>query len=415
MAVPKQREQGTDTMKMLIRASLVLLVAVLTASCGGSGTNDNPNPAIKSAIDNMLTQEWSTFQQTWKFSQGGIAVRLITPSGNYFSNVDLGYYTSSQLHFRGASTTKTFTAAAIMLMNQRGQLNIDDTVDSLIPGTSKTYLPNTADYAVPYKGGITIRQLLDHRAGVFDVTNDRIPTTVTAPYAGQYYVDYVLDTQGQDHTFTFDELVSVVSSNHLSYFPPETAFHYSNTGYSMLGKIIERVSGLSYAEYVRENFIKPLGLANTQFPDSGSQTTLPRPYAEGFTIIGGKIYETTEANPSRSVAEGNVITTPRDLSLWISLLLSGKAGLNADSVAMMMHVLATGEHHEWYGLGITYTEGLGYGHNGGTAGYMTLMRYDPASKVSVVVFSSVLQADDLYSEGDLLVDVAKKAKALSGY
>lgn len=397
---------------------LLALIVALTASCAGSGSSnnqDNPNSDIKAAIDQMLTQKWQAFKDAGEFYQGGMAVRLITPSGNYYSSVDLGNYPSDQLHFRGASTTKTFTAAAIMLMHQRGQLNIDDTVVSQIPGTANTYLPNSADYAVPNKSVITIRQLLSHRAGIFDVTNDSIPSTAIAPYAGKRYVDYVLETQGDAHTFTFDELVGVVSSHQLSYFVPGAAFHYSNTGYSMLGKIIERVSGQSYAEFIAANFVKPLGLKNTQFWDVGSKMDLPWPYAQGFTKIDTTVYDTTQANPSRSVAEGNVITTPRDLSLWVSLLLSGQAGLNATTLAMMMDIMATDEHHVWYGLGITYTQGLGYGHNGGTAGYMTVMRYDPVSQVSVVVFTSVLQVNDLYGQGDLLIEVAKQAKALSGY
>lgn len=410
-------------MNVLTRIPLVALVAVLVSvlvsGCDGGAANDdhrdNPNPVVKSEIDAMLVSDWEAFQTKWAFSQGGVAVRLMTPTGNYFSQVGLGSDHSDALHFRGASTTKTFTAAAVMLLHQQGLLDIDHTVDALIPGTSQPYLPATGSYAVPHKSGITIRQLLGHRAGVFDVTNDPIPVSVQAPYAGQYYVDYVLDRDADVHRFTFDELVGVVASNKLSYFAPESGFHYSNTGYSMLGKIIERVSGLSYAEYVSVTFLKPLGLAQTRFPNAGHHVGLPVPFAEGFTMIGGQIYETTQANSSRSVAEGNVTTTPSDLSLWGHLLLSGKAGLNASTVAMMMDVLPTDEHHQWYGLGVTYTEDLGYGHNGGTAGYMTLMRYDPESEVSVVVFSSLLLADALYEQGDLLVAVAKQAKRLSGY
>jgi D-alanyl-D-alanine carboxypeptidase len=289
-------------------------------------------------------------------------------------------------------------------------------VVDMIPGTSLPYLPNTAEYNVPYKSRITIRHLLGHRAGVFDVSNDKIPEDTDAPYAGMSYIDYVRETQGQDdHTFTFDELVSVVAQNKLSYWPPGEGFHYSNTGYSMLGKIIERVSGLPYSEYVRKTFVAPLGLTGTGFPDRGTETALPSPHVDGYTLFGGNVYETTDDNMSPHVAEGNVITTPRDLSRWITFLLSGRAGVDMQTARTMMDVFPTGEHHVWYGLGITKTPGLGYGHNGGHAGYMTVMRYDPEDRVTVVIFASVLAGDDLLKQGEFLINVARKAKEIAGY
>ncbi len=134
------------------------------------------------------------------------------------------------------------------------------------------------------------------------------------------YQDYIMDIQElPEHTFSFDELVGIVARHGLAYWPPGDKFHYSNIGYAMLGKIIVRISGMSYAEYVHKTFTAPLGLRNTSFPALGSETSLPVPYAAGFTVYQGDTYETTTKNPSHSVAEGNVLTTPGDLSLWIKL------------------------------------------------------------------------------------------------
>ncbi len=407
-------------LKAMLQLCLVVLLSLFIAACGGGSKSgkdqENPDPAVSSAIKDMLGEEWSVFQDQWGFSKGGVAVRLMTPLGNYFASVGQGDNIDKNVHFRGASTTKTFTAASIMLMYQQGLLDLEDTVDSLIPGTSRPYLPDTPEYNLPYKNLITIRHLLENRAGVFDMTNDRIPPDADAPFAGMYYLDYVMEIQGQkEHTFTIDELVGVTARYGRPYTVPGGKFHYSNIGFSMLGKIIERVSGMSYEEYVRTTFIEPLGLNNTSFPSLGTERDLPWPYAEGFTVYEGEAYETTEKNPSSGVASGNVITTPRDLSLWISLLLSGKAGVSPENAAMMMDVSATGEEHVWYGLGITYTEGLGFGHNGGGAGYLTMMRYDPADNVAAVSFASVVVAEDIYALLDFMVSTAKKARALAGY
>ena len=395
---------------------MAILFSLFSPSPSTAGDTPVYGDTVTIEIRKLIAKELGIFHQKHNFSQGGLAVRLITPKGDYFAAVGMGKDIDEHIHFRAASTTKTFTAASIMLMHQQGLLHIDDFVVDNIPSTSRPYLPNIPEYDIPHKNQITIRHLLGHRAGVFDVSNDDIPESANAPYAGKRYTDYIRDTLGDDHhTFTFDEMVGVVAANSLSYWPPGEGFHYSNTGYSILGKIIERISGMSYGEYVRRTFTGPLKLADTRFPDMGTDTALPSPYAAGYTLLGGRILETTEDNMSQAVAEGNVITTPQDLSRWITLLLSGRAGLSKKTVAEMMNVSKTGEHHVWYGLGITKTVGLGFGHNGGHVGYMTVLRYDPEAEVTVLVFTSFLVADDFTGQGEFLIDVAIKAREKAGY
>ena len=262
----------------------------------------------------------------------------------------------------------------------------------------------------------TIRQLLEHRAGVFDISNNPVPDNASAPYAGKNYLDYVKEDLSQpDHTFTFDELVAVVASNQLSYFAPGTGFHYSNTGYSLLGKIIEEVSGMSYASFIQEYLLKPNNLIETSFPVKGNERQLPIPYAKGYASINGEFIETTLDNMSPHVAEGNVITTPGNLALWAKLLYSTEAGINAELVDMMMDLKSTGEEHVVYGLGTEYTEGLGYGHNGAHAGYLTVMRYDPETKFTIVMFTSAFEAEDLYTELSFMYDIGRSAKQTLGY
>jgi D-alanyl-D-alanine carboxypeptidase len=88
------------------------------------------------------------------------------------------------IHFKSASTTKLFMEASILLFYQQGKLNIEDRITDLIPGRDSTYIPLTSNYAAPYRDEITIRQLQGHHAGVFDVTNDNMPVTISAPYIG---------------------------------------------------------------------------------------------------------------------------------------------------------------------------------------------------------------------------------------
>jgi len=391
----------------LAGAVLFLLLLTLLSAPAARASEVVGNAILQGIVE----QHWSSFKQARSIAPGGMAVCLITPEARYFAASGFNRTPDGKAtHFRGASTTKTFTAAAILLLHQQGVINIDDTIDGVFPGTNTPYVPATADYNIPYKSEITIRQLLGHRAGVFDVSNNDIPATARAPYAGLRYIDYVKENLGQpDHTFTFDEMVGVAAANQLSFFPPGTSYHYSNTGYSILGKIIERASGLTYAEFIRQNLLVPNGLYETSFPYLGNDTDLPSPYADGYTFLSGVVYETTQDNMSANTAEGNVVTTPEDLANWARLLYTGQAGINQEMAAMMMDVHDTGEQHGNYGLGCTYTEGLGYGHNGAHVGYMTLVRYNPDNGVAVAVFCSVLDVANLQGQQDVINAVAGEA------
>jgi D-alanyl-D-alanine carboxypeptidase len=391
----------------------LVLLLVLTAFLPVSSAKAS-GPVSSATLQSMVEQSWSEYKQSQSITAGGMAVNIITPSAQYFAHS--GFNRTPEpgaTHFRGASTTKTFTAAAILLLHQQGVINIDHTIVDLIPGTVIPYVPTTADYNIPYKSQITIRQLLGHRAGVFDVTNDAIPETAQAPYAGQRYLEYVMNTLGRvEHTFTFDELVGVAAANQLSYFEPGAGYHYSNTGYSILGKIIERASGQSYAEFLQHNFLTPNGLDKTSFPHVGVDVALPSPYADGYSFEDGETHKTTRSNMSANTAEGNVITTPDNLATWGRLLFSGQAGLNQETVAMMTDVQTTGQHGANYGLGCTFNEGLGYGHNGGHEGYLTLLRYNPENGVAIVIFCSVINFDDLGSQLFLLYEVGLAAVSM---
>ncbi|HLL41480.1 MAG TPA: serine hydrolase domain-containing protein [Segetibacter sp.] len=314
------------------------------------------------------------------------------------------------IHFRGASTTKSFTAAGILKLHQDGKLNIDDLITDNIPGTNKPYIPATSVYAIPNKDKITIRLLLQHRAGVFDVTNDPIPSTVNAPYAGKKYVEYIEAKQGEDHTFTIPEMVNVVAENHLSYFEPGTAFHYSNTGFHLLTVIIERVSGKRYDKFLQDEFLTPLQLKHTSFPYLGTDQYIPDPNVSSWLKQNGKLTEYDKENISFIVGDGNIITTPADLVTWANALYGSNTILNAQLRAQMIAGIPTHEDHVNYGLGteLKYPD-LGYGHGGAHPAYMTQMRYHPKTNTSYVVFCNFLNVDDFNAQGEDVFNIIRKA------
>ena len=120
-------------------------------------------------------------------------------------------------------------------MIQDGWLNLDDNITSFIPNTTEPYVLNSAEWAIPHKNQITIKQLLQHNAGVYDVSNDAVPGFGRLPY-----VEYLLENF-PNHQFTATELVNQITIHNLSYGTPNQMYHYSNTGYTILGEIIARV------------------------------------------------------------------------------------------------------------------------------------------------------------------------------
>lgn len=105
----------------------------------------------------MLDNEWEKFWVGKENPVGGLMMKISCPKGDFFTSANYNDSVTEHYHFRGASTTKTFTGAAIMLLAQQGKLNINDAVTDFIPEKGNPYLPATPDFNIPYKNQITIK------------------------------------------------------------------------------------------------------------------------------------------------------------------------------------------------------------------------------------------------------------------
>jgi D-alanyl-D-alanine carboxypeptidase len=398
-----QRPLRTRRTQLRNRLAIVC-IAALVAGCNG----DSP-PTVD--IRSVLESQWKA---RYAGMPGGLTAVLITPSGEYFASTVEG--TTPSTHFRGASTTKMFTAAAIMLLDQRGQLKIDDVLTAAMPGASgKPYLPATPGFAIPFKSEITIRQLLQHRSGVFDVANEDIPASAAAPYAGKRYIVWVMESDG-DHTFTLDELIGVMASNQLVVDPPGTVFRYNDAGYWLLAKVVEQVSGKPFVQFLRDELLMPNGLADTAFPQLGATQDLPAPFIDGYLRQFGEVRPVTQQNVSAGNGDGNIVTTPADLSRWTRRLLRGEAGVDTKQVTRMRECVATGDHFVAYGLGLEcHPRQFGWGHNGGNPGYLTVARHDIDNDVTVMLFTTFADYDDFPVATAWLYDTVTKVRAAAGY
>ncbi|HRW95751.1 MAG TPA: serine hydrolase domain-containing protein [Bacteroidales bacterium] len=400
---------------------LTLLSLILLVGCCKYDHFGNSYYANKLALKDALNSFYDDYKDQYPEYPGGLVLKVIAGGDEYFLNAGMdGKGVTGQTHFRAASCTKTFTATAILLLHQQGKLRISDFVTDTIPGTNQTYLPQDPGFDIPNIEQITILDLLRHRAGIFDVANDDIPDTVSVnvPYKGENYINYVLNSDSL-HTFHFDELIGVVAETGLSYFTPDNGYHYSNTGYSILGKIIERVSGMSYKEYLEEHVLQPMGMYHSSMPDQGTDQVMPDPSISGYILIENQSVEITASNISPFVAEGNIVTTPDDLSRFYRKLLSGKGVLNYYTVnSLMMNCLPVGKlSAAGYGCGLEYTHNLGYGHSGATEGYLTFTAYDPAMDFTVLVYTNCWNMNDglnslAYQITDVLQGICYQSKSL---
>jgi len=183
--------QTKQTMKnrftiFMIYISLVGIV--FTTSCKKDDETDiKPETNnVESILKSLIDSTYDNYITEYPGYVGGYTVQVLSKKGNAFYQRGVGDGLTNGVHFRGQSTTKTFTAAGIMLLHQRGLLNFKARIVDTIPGTNMPYIPATPEFNIPYKDEITIAQVMGHRAGIFDVAND--------PVNGVEYIDAVLDT-----------------------------------------------------------------------------------------------------------------------------------------------------------------------------------------------------------------------------
>ncbi|WP_211245925.1 serine hydrolase domain-containing protein [Actinomadura oligospora] len=283
--------------------------------------------------------------------------------------------------FRFASVTKTFTATVVLQLVGEGRLSLDDTVEHVLPG-------------VVHGNGndgrrITVRNLLQHTGGL----HDDMPS-IDSP---ESYDLHRLDTH------TAEEFVAR-AMRHEPYFAPGTDWKYSNTGYILLGMIIERVTGNPWDAEVRDRVLRPLGMNHTAFPDGSPRIT--GPHARGYQRFetGGLTDVTENRDSAWAGAAGGLIGTTADLDRFLRALDAGRLLRPAEQGEMRRGVpvkgpLATVWAGAKDGLGL-FTRPLTCGgtysfHSGDILGYKTRNAVTFDGRRSVVISMSTMLEDTM--------------------
>lgn len=260
--------------------------------------------------------------------------------------------------FEIASVTKLFTSQAILRLAQDGKLQIDDRLVEYLPMLPEAWHT------------VTIRNVLAHQSGLPSYTSEKRYWEIT------------------QHTKSHDQIIDLVREKPLI-FPPMTRNAYDNTGYYLLGMVIEAVSGKTYGDYLRDVIFQPLELAHIQVNDYAR--IIPH-RAQGYIYQDGVLRNKPYYDISNTFSAGILLSNARDLLLWSASLYNDSI-LNSESRGLWwtQHPSQAGNEREF-----NYTVGLGwffvdeepgtmYAHNGGIAGFVSSFLHLPETKTTAVV------------------------------
>jgi CubicO group peptidase (beta-lactamase class C family) len=286
------------------------------------------------------------------------------------ADVENGLPVNAQSVFHVGSITKQFTAAAILQLEEAGALTLDDPIARHLP------------YGPDFAPGVTIRSLLNHTSGIKNYTT----------------LERWWRTIGVE--MTPEEVVSLFKDEPLD-FAAGDRFSYSNSGYFLLGWILERASTKPYGGYLNEHFATPLDLPSTRYCDD--RALVPN-RARGYQWVDDELANAPYVSMSQAYAAGGVCSNVIDLLRW-SRLLSGGAVVGADGYARMAtpDTLNDGTPIEYgYGLAVGYRDGRRrVSHVGATLGFASFITEYPDDDLGIVVLSNTEEAPVAAIEADI--------------
>ena len=381
---------------LFIRKIIVAILFMIgfTASdiLGQQNVTAKPQPS-----DDELARKVDAFLSQWdKNDMPGCAVgvvrdgRLVYKRGFGMANLDYDVPNTPSTRFNLASVSKPFTAMSIALLAQQGKLSLDDDIRKHVPEMPK------------YDETVTIRHLIHHTSGI-----------------REYQALVLFGGLGTDNAYSPKAILNTLARQKNISFKPGSKYQYSNSGYFLLGIIVERVSGKSLRAFAEENIFKPLGMKNTLFFDNRFEVVKNR--AHGYQVGPDKSIR-ARSSLFDLVGGGGVLTTVEDLYLWDQNFYEPKVG-NKELISMMTTpgTLNSGEKQN-YAFGFWRGEYKGLPiirHSGNMSGYRAQILSFPEQKFTVIalsnnstIFPSVIvnKLADIYLEGQLKPDVPSQKR-----
>jgi len=272
-----------------------------------------------------------------------------------YADLEHGVAATPATNYRLASISKQFTAAAILLLAEDGKLKLDDSVRRWLPS-----LPASDQ-------GITIHHLLSHASGLIDYEDLMPPGTTRQLNDG--------------------DVLRMLSAETRSYFAPGTGYRYSNSGYVLLGLIVERASGQRLPDFLRRRIFKPLHMDHTLLrePD-GPQ---PEHRAYGYSEQDGRWVRTDQDLTSATRGDGGIYSSIDDLARWDAALYDSRLLKDASR-----HLAFAAQNHV---TGEADVDAYGYGwrihgevrwHSGESIGFRNVIVRWPKQRLTVILLSN---------------------------
>jgi CubicO group peptidase (beta-lactamase class C family) len=324
-------------------------------------------PALVSAQKNYSDQldKYVQAQMNIKGFSGAVLVmsknKVLLKKAYGLADREWNVPNTTDTKFRIGSITKQFTAACILQLIEQGKLSFDDRLTKFIPG-------------FPKGDSVTIHMLLNHTSGI-------------ASYTDQADFNKVLTL-----TLSADSMISFFKNRPYN-FSPGAKFKYNNSGYFLLGYIIEKVSGLSYANYLRKNILDKLGMMN-----SGADrldTILPM-RAKGYSKVNGRYVNADPISLAWPYSAGILYSTLDDIYKWDRALY----GTSIISASSKQKMFTPGKSNYGYGIVIDSLEKhLHIWHNGGIPGFVSDISRYVNDDVCIIVLSNNDFNADLLANG----------------
>ena len=277
---------------------------------------------------------------------------VLVSQGYGWANAELRVPNTAQTRFRLGSITKQFTAMAVMILQEQDKLHVGDPVGTNVDDAPEAW------------NDVTIHHLLSHTSG--------IPSFTSFP---DYPKKWMLPQ-------TLPEMVARFKDKPLEFEPGEK-FAYSNSGYLLLGAIIEKASDMTYEAFLRQEVFEPLGMLDTGYDH---HATILQNRAAGYTRDGDQLANAAYIDMSQPHAAGALYSTVEDLLRWDRALTSGKL-ITAESKATMFTPV---RDNYAYGWSVQTRDGMTVtSHGGGINGFSTHILRIPELQLCVVVLSNV--------------------------
>src|SRR5687768_8426298 len=283
--------------------------------------------------------------------------KVVKTQGYGFANVELEVKATPDTVYQLASVTKQFTATAIMMLVDEGKLALDDKIQKHLSDVPKAWEE------------VTVRHLLDHTSGIKSYTS--IPN---------FFANARKD-------YTPQELIKLVADAPMEFKPGEK-FAYNNTGYYLLGLIIEKAGGKKYGELLEERIFKPIGMTSTRVND---HKAIIKNRAQGYSLPGGKLVNGEYVSPTQPYSAGALVSNVIDMAKWDVAMAS--EGLLRKPMLVKMFSESKLNDGKGAGYGFGWAVGSRNGrklvdHGGGIPGFSTQITRFLDDKLTIIVLTN---------------------------